>query len=924
MTAKEKMERLLVVDGNSLIHRGFHAIPHLSTKGGEPTNGVYGFALLFFKALKELKPQYVAVTFDLPTPTFREKIYEPYKENRIAAPAELYQQIPRVKELISAFNLPVYEKEGYEADDLIGSLARLSKKEANLETVILTGDLDTLQLVNDRIKVYAPKQGLSETKLYDEKAVKERYGLKPSQLVDFKALRGDPSDNIPGVKGIGEKTAVELLQRFGTLEKIYEYLDGLRLRSGSKADLIKPRVALLLQEHRKDAAISKKLAEIIKDLKIELDLEKARLDQYDQGKVFKLFQELEFRSLLDKLPKPVIPTLTSPIGEEKNSLSLVGGGKGKGVKYELINAPGKYQRFLGELKKQKEFALDTETTSMKPLQARLLGIGFSWKEGEAYYLPAKILGPELKKILADQNTLKIGHNIKYDYLVLKRSNLELGGKFFDTMIAAYLLNPGARNFDLDTLSFVEFGFRKTTIASLIGEGKKEINMAEVPQEKVAAYCCEDADYTRRLKNKLSPELKRMKLEKVFFGIEMPLIRVLSGMEYWGVRIEPRVLQKSSREAGADIEKLEKRIWRLSGEEFNIGSPIQLKQILFEKLGIPSQELKKGKTGLSTAATELEKLRGLHPIVDLIFDWRELSKLKNTYLDTLPELLDPSTNRLHTSYNQTITATGRLSSSDPNLQNIPIRTELGRKIRCAFVAEKKYKLVAVDYSQIELRLAAHLSGDPKMIKVFQEGGDIHTTTAKEIFGLKNESEVTVEQRRDAKTINFGILYGLRAYGLKSRIPGISQGEAQDFIDKYFASYPELTAYLGKVMAETRKEGYVKNEVGRIRFLPEINSSQFQVRSAAERAAINMPLQSLAADIIKMAMNHLAEEGLADRADCRMLLQVHDELVFEVAEDKLGQFVPRIEKIMSEIYKLKVPLAVEAKVGENWGEMDPINF
>src|SRR3989344_1292174 len=444
-------------------------------------------------------------------------------------------------------------------------------------------------------------------------------------------------------------------------------------------------------------------------------------------------------------------------------------------------------------------------------------------------------------------------------------------------------------------------------------------MSAVDPARVAAYCGEDVDCTWRLKQKLEKELKAKNLDKIFYEIEMPLIPVLAEMEHRGIRIDSSYLKNLSKRAEAIADDVRKKIWRLAGEEFNIGSPLQLKKILFDKLEIPTEDLKKGKTGLSTAATELEKLRGLHTIVDLIFEWRELTKLKNTYLDALPELVSKKTARLHTSFNQTIAATGRLSSSDPNLQNIPIRAQFGRKIRAAFAADKGFKLVAVDYSQIELRLAAHLSGDPKMIKVFQEGGDIHEATAREIFGT---SDVTADMRRSAKTINFGVLYGLSAYGLTSRIPGVSQGSAKDFIEKYFETYSRLKEYLDEVIAETKRTGFVRNEIGRLRFLPEISSSQFQVRSAAERAAINMPFQSMNADIIKMAMNQLASEGLTNREDCRLLLQVHDELVFEIAKDKVENYVSEIKQIMQDIYKLKVPLVVEAKVGDNWEEMERI--
>ena len=904
MAEKTKQETLLLVDGNALVHRGFHAIPHLSNKKGEPTNGVYGFALLFLKALKDLKPQYVAVAFDLPAPTFRDRLYEPYKAKRVKAPDELYQQIPRVKDLVAAFGLPIYEEKGYEADDIIGSLSAIAKKR-DFRVMILTGDLDALQLVDESVKVYAPKQGLAETKVYDEAAIKERYGLRPDQLIDYKALRGDPSDNIPGVRGIGEKTASELLQKFGTLEQVYDYV------KGKDTKRVSERVKTLLLEHEKDAELSKRLVRIVRTMKLPFDLKNLRLDGYDESKVYELFRELEFKSLLDKLPKTQNTALLLDQRETNGN-------------YQLLESAKEYEKFLHELQQQKEYALDTETTSLSPVQAEIVGIGFSWKNGRAYYVPASMVDERLKKILQNDHGTKIGHNLKYDYLVLKRNSIPLGGAWSDTMIAAYLLSPGSRNFDLDSLSFAEFGFRKTPITKLIGEGKNQKSMAEVPVAEVADYCGEDADYTWRLYKKLLPRLEEMRLLEIFRDIEMPLSKVLAEMEYRGIKVDPDHLRGLSKKAEKEIEKLQQRIWKFAGAEFNIGSPIQLKEVLFEKLKIPTENLKKGKTGLSTAATELEKLRDLHPIVALIFDWRELTKLKNTYLDTLPNLINPATGRVHTSYSQTIAATGRLSSSDPNLQNIPVRTEFGRGIRKAFVAEEGFTLLAIDYSQIELRLAAHLSKDKKMTGAFKNGEDIHTATAMEIFGVKDPRKVTELQRRSAKTINFGVLYGLSAYGLTSRIPGVSQGEAQDFIDKYFATYSGLTKYLEEVVAEVRRKGYVKNELGRVRYFPEISSSQFQVRSAAERAAINMPFQSLSADIIKMAMNKLSEQGLTSEVDCRLLLQVHDELLFEVKRDKVGKYAREIAKIMTSVYKLSVPIEVEAKSGHNWEEMQKVSI
>ena len=691
---------LLLVDGNALVHRGFHAIPHLSTKKGEVTNGVYGFALLFLGALKELKPEYVVVTFDPPGGTFRDKIFDAYKAHRVKAPDELYAQIPRVKELVTAFNLPIYEVPGYEADDLIGTISAQADNQ-DLNTVILTGDYDTLQLVNGSIKVFAPRKGLSETGLYGEEEVKAKYGLGPSQMIDYKALRGDPSDNIPGVKGIGEKTASGLLQEFGDLDGVYEFLK----KNSDGGSKIKPRIAELLLTNKKEAEMSKKLATIVRDVPVKLDLDHAKLSEYDEGKVVKLFQELEFRSLLGKIPhNSPQPSLILREGVKHDS------------KYHLVDTEEKLTKFLKELKKQKEFAVDTETTSIYPVQADLVGIGFGWKEGEAWYLPWGENSPnpslekrgapsllqregwgELKSILENPSIKKTGHNIKYDLLALRRAGIELKGIDFDTMIAAYLLNPGARGFDLDNLVFTEFGHRKIPTTELLGVGKKQITMAEVPVEKVSEYCCEDADYTWRLKVVLEKELSaKPALKKLLYDIEMPLISVLAEMEWSGIKVEPKTLKKLSKEATEEAESLKKKIYKVAGGEFNIGSPLQLKEVLFDKLKIPTDSIKKGKTGFSTAATELEKMRGLHPIIDMISEWREVTKLKNTYLDALPELINKDTGRIHTSFNQTIAATGRLSSTDPNLQNIPVRTELGRKVRGAFIADRGNTLLAVDY------------------------------------------------------------------------------------------------------------------------------------------------------------------------------------------------------------------------------------
>jgi DNA polymerase-1 len=575
---------------------------------------------------------------------------------------------------------------------------------------------------------------------------------------------------------------------------------------------------------------------------------------------------------------------------------------------------------------------DTETEGLGALDFDLVGISFCFKEGHAYYLPADFLksskNKEIQKIFADEKIKKIGHNIKYDFLALKKYGIEVNNLYFDTMIASYLLAPGSRSHDLDSLAFNEFGYQMQPIEELIGKGKKQISMKDVPKEKVCFYAAEDADYTFRLKQKLLPQLKKESLDKVFFDIEMPLTKVLAEMEENGILLDIPLFKKLEKQVQADLEKLETKIYKEAGEEFNINSPAQLKVILFQKLSIPisgeGMFVKKTKTGYSTAASELEKMKGLHPIIDMILDYRELSKLQSTYVKALPELVSKKDYRLHTSYNQTITATGRISSSNPNLQNIPASSSgYAAEIRKGFLAAPGTKLVSIDYSQIELRVVAHLSGDKTMTEVFKKGQDIHTATAMQLYGIDDPTKVTKEMRRDAKTINFGVLYGLSSFGLSERVD-MTRAEASEFIKKYFKAFSAVDTYLKQVVSETRTNGYTHNELGRKRYFPEINSSQFQVRAAAERAAINMPMQSLAADIFKISMNKIEEDIGLQKEDIKLLLQVHDELVFEIKEAEVKEYAVRIKKIMENAYKLKVPLVVDVKTGDDWGDMKELEI
>jgi len=918
MTATK--EKFIIIDGNALLHRAWHALPMtLTTKSGEIVNAVYGFTMILLKVLKDLKPDYLAVTFDLKAPTFRHKEYKEYKATRIKQPDELYAQIPKVKEVVRAFNLPIYEKEGFEADDVIATLVK-DKSVQDLLTIIVTGDLDTLQLVDQNTEVYTMHKGISDTLIYDTDEVKRRFnGLTPEQMVDYKALRGDPSDNIPGVKGIGEKGAITLLKEFKTLENLYKNLE---------AKKIPDRYRHLLSEHEKEALMSKGLAQLITDVPIKFKLKDAKVTAYDGGKVIPLFQELEFKSLINKLPKNLqkgtIPGQGCFEFSQKNPAGKRSGNtQPSNANYQLIKTETDFKKFIAELKKQKIFALDTETSGLDQFNAELLGISFCWQAGTAYYLPISEGATstshlrKIEPILADPKIEKVGHNIKFDLEALQTAGLELKGIVFDTMIASYLINPGSRQHNLDGVVFTELGYQMQPITDLIGKkGKDQITLKEVAPEKVAWYSGEDADFTWRLVKPLTEQLEEKNNLGLLQKIEVPLIPVLAAVEKNGIMIDTAFLKKMSQTVDNDLIELEKKIHHLAGAKFNIASPLQLKEILFNKLKISSQGLGHTKTGISTAADELEKLKGQHKIIDSIIKFRELAKLKSTYLDALPKLVDRS-GRIHTSFNQTITATGRLSSSEPNLQNIPIRTKLGQQIRQAFIAPRGFKILSADYSQIELRIVASLAGDKKMIESFKKNEDIHTRTAAEINQVPL-AEVTKEMRYAAKAVNFGIIYGQGPHGLASGT-GITYGQARDFIDRYFEVHHEIYNYLEQTKELARKNGYVETLFGRRRYLPEINSTIQPIAAGAERMAINHPVQGTAADLMKLAMIKIHQELETISPKAKMILQVHDELVFEVPQNDLEKVAEFVCQAMEKVYKLRAPIAVEVEAGENWGEL-----
>ncbi|MBI4600113.1 DNA polymerase I [Candidatus Uhrbacteria bacterium] len=914
-------EKFIIIDGNALLHRAWHALPPLTTQKGEIVNAVYGFIQILFKAFKELEPTYCAVTFDRKGPTFRHEQYAQYKATRVKQPDELYVQIDRIKEILTCLGIPIFEKDGFEADDVIATLcSTITQSHPDIEKIIVTGDMDTLQLVDEYTRVFAPRKGITDTVLFDVPAIREKYdGLEPKDLTFYKALRGDPSDNIPGIKGIGEKGAIQIVKAFKTYGHLLEWIE--QGAHEEEASLLKEKVLTLLREQKDAFATAHDLVSLRRDVPFDFDISSARLGHADSAALVSLLQDLEFKSLLPRLKE------LSGIGFENLDRVQENLSKGSSHEYRLLNTEKAVADFLSDVARQKIFALDTETTSIDALNADLLGVSISFEEGRGAYIPWPSCSEKnkqrIKELCEDPTIEKTGHNIKYDLHVLRNVGIALEGIAFDSMVGAYVLNPGARSYGLDTLSFNEFGYQKISIESLIGTGKKQLSMADVPIENVAPYACEDADYAWRLYEYFSRRLKEHGLLDLCQRLEIPLIPVLARMERRGVKIDTSFLSVLSDTLHTELHALEKNIYKHAGGEFNINSPIQLKKILFEDLALSGPKLKKGKTGISTAASELEKMRGLHPIIDCILEYRERTKLANTYVDVLPTLVDVKTGRVHTSFNQTIAATGRLSSSAPNFQNIPIREALGREIRKSIVAENGNVLLAADYSQLELRIVASLAKDKAMLDVFGHGGDIHTQTAAAVQGVALQ-DVTSDMRRAAKEVNFGIIYGMGAHGL-SMSTGMRVDEARDFIDRYFAVYPGIAEYMERTLATARKTGYVETLFGRRRYVPELSSNVFQVRAAAERAAINMPIQGTGADIIKLAMIEIEKHFMgwiptsAGMTKGGMILQVHDELVFEIPEGTEREFGLLIKEKMESVVALAAPLVIDVKIGYNWGTL-----
>lgn len=883
--------RLFLIDGSSYIFRAFYAIGHLSNSKGLPTNAIYGFTQMLLKILKEHKPDYLAIVFDSKGPTFRSEIYKEYKANRPTMPDALSPQIPYIKKIIEAYGIVTLEFEGFEADDIIGTVAKRFENE--VDVIIITGDKDILQIVDDRIEVY----DTMKEKRFGVEEVKTRFGVLPEQVIEVMGLSGDPIDNIPGVPGIGEKTASELIKSFGSIENLLQNLDLIK-KKGLKEKL---------KTYGDVARLSRNLAKIKTDLPISFRLEEFTPSLPNLKALREIFKELEFNKLLKELPE-----------EEAFKPQM---------DYHLITSETSLENLIKALLEKGCFSIDLETTSPHPMWAEIVGISISYSPNQAFYIPVNhktddgnkqlpldfVLG-RLRPLLEDERIKKIGQNIKYEWIVLKRYQINLQGIYCDTMIASYLLNPTKHNHNLAEIAREYLDRNIIEYKDVVGSGEKAIPFDEVDIKKAMQYSCQDADLAFQLSQILLPKIEEGGFKDLFEQVEIPLITVLAKMEMNGVKVDIDLLNEYSKELENQIQQKIERIYSLAGETFNINSSQQLGKILFEKLKLPV--IKKTKTGYSTDVEVLTRLAHHHDLPLEILSYRNLSKLKSTYIDALPKLIHPKTGRIHTSYNQTVTATGRLSSSDPNLQNIPIRAEEGNRIRQAFIPEDGAMLVSADYSQIELRILAHLSQDETLLDAFKRDEDIHARTASEIFGIPIE-QVTPHMRREAKAINFGIIYGMSPYGLSQQL-GIDQKIAEDYIQKYFMKYKGVYHYIQKSLEEAKKNGFVTTLFHRRRYLPEIQSPTAVVRQASERMAINTPLQGTAADIIKIAMIRIQRRIEELCMFSKMIMQVHDELVFEVPEEELHQAISLIKEEMESVIELSVPLKVSIHWGKNWAE------
>ena len=913
-----KNKTFVIVDAMAMAYRAYFAFINrpLSTKNGEPTSAVYGFVTQLIKVLEDHKPDYMAVATDSKEKTFRHEKYKEYKATREEMPEDMIPQIGRIKQIVELMNIPLYIKPGYEADDIIGTAVKLAEKKG-MESFAITPDKDYMQLVTEKVKIARPGRGSDEVTIYDIAKVKEAYGFEPKQMIDYLALVGDSSDNIPGVKGVGEKTATPLIQQFGSIENLYKNIDNVERESVKKK----------LLENKENAFLSKDLATIHCSVPMEFDFNKAKFEKPEFDKLREVFVELEFKNLFTRLLKIYETDKVEEIKEEElHDSNKFDKSKSK---YKLVVSLKDARSLAEKLKKKKIFAFDTETDSLDQFDLRIVGASFSSKAGEGYFvaidpgqkkkfsdgkerLKVEDFVKIFKPVLEDKKIKKVCQNGKYDIGVMRGLGIRVENFYFDTMVASYIIDADQKH-GMDDLSEKYLNYKPISLKELLGQKIDPKKIYEVNADELSDYAAEDADITFQLYEILEKEIKKEKLERIAYEVDFPLVTVLEEIEHEGIRIDKATLDKFSKELQKMIDSYTKKIYKAAGEEFNISSPKQLQVILYEKLGLTSG--RKTKTGYSTDARALENLKGEHEIIEMILDYRQASKLKSTYTDSLPNLINSKTGRVHTDFNQTIAATGRLSSINPNLQNIPIRTEMGKEIRKAFVPrDKNYVLLSADYSQIELRLLAAICKDPGLMKAFKSGEDIHRSTAALVFMVDPE-DVTPDMRRKAKEVNFGILYGIGPFGLKTRL-GITQSHAKEIIETYFKTFKKVKNYMDDSVKKAKENGYSETLLGRRRYLKNINSNNRVVRQFEERVAINMPIQGTAADMIKIAMINIQKELEKRKTKTKMVLQVHDELLFDAHKDEVDDLRPVIKKLMENAIPLDVPIVVDTGIGDNW--------
>ena len=886
-----KKDNLMIIDGSSLIHRAFYALPLLTTKDGLYTNGIYGFLTMLFKIQEEYDPKYICVVFDKKGPTFRHKEYSEYKGTRQSTPSELAVQFPILKEILKTMNIVTLEMDEYEADDIAGTLAKKGEEEG-LEVILVTGDKDYLQLASDKAKVLLTRRGITEMEEYDRARIIEEYGIEPSQFIDLKGLMGDKSDNIPGVPGVGEKTGLKLIKQFGNIKNIFENIDEV---SGKK---LKEN----LIENENIAYLSKKLSEIITNVPVEVSIEELKKEEPNWEELLAQFEEYEFKSLIDKIP-----------GEFTEKGEVI-----RDYKYQIISKDG-FEDLVSKIKEEAKFAFMFLIDGRNVIEDRVISLGIKTEKSPTYYIDLSKYEVEFvdkfKGLFEDPNIEKIGHSLKQDITILFRYGIEINNYTFDSMIAQYLIDPSQNDYSINKLGEEYLNYYGTDEEALLGKGKSKKTFGEIPLEDRCNYLAFALDTVFLLEPIMIERIKELEMEELYFTVELPLVEVLSSMEYIGFKVDEGELKALGERYDAEIKSLIADIHQLAGEEFNINSPKQLGEILFEKLELPV--IKKTKTGYSTNVDVLERLKNKHPIIEKILRYRSIVKLKSTYIDGLLSLINKETGRIHSNFNQTITTTGRISSTEPNLQNIPIKTEDGRLIRRAFVAQgDDYKLIDADYSQIELRVLAHISQDPKMIEAFIKNEDIHTKTAAQVFHIPME-EVTPSIRNNAKAVNFGIVYGISDYGL-SRDLNISRQEAKEFIDKYLENYVGVKEFMTNIVEEGKEKGYVRTLLNRRRYIPELRAKNFNIRSFGERIALNTPIQGSAADIIKIAMVKVYKTLKEHNFKSRIILQVHDELIVEAHIDEVDKVKNILKDIMEKAVSLSIPLVVDLKIGDSWYE------